>query len=111
MYRHDRDGREQHKGKEWRRIHEHQETELGHMLTYVTEGDVEFEGKKATLRINQRTCVGATMCAFSCPANIFELVNDKSYLVRENLHKCLLHNCMKCRDYCPTHSVHITLQY
>jgi len=110
MYRHDRGGREQHKGKEWRKIHEHQETELGHTLTYVTEGDVEYEGKKATLKINQRTCVGATMCAFSCPVNIFELVNDKSYLVRENLHKCFLHTCMKCRDYCPTHSVHITFQ-
>ena len=47
------------------------------------------------------------MCAFSCPVNIFELVDDKSYLVKENLHRCLLHTCMKCRDNCPTHSVRI----
>ncbi len=31
------------------------------------------------------------MCAFACPVAIFELVNDESYLVSENLDKCLLH--------------------
>lgn len=105
MFRHDRDGRKQHRGKEWRKIHEHEEAALGHALTYVTEGDVEYGGRKAAIAINHETCVGATMCAFGCPANIFELVDDKSYLVKENLHRCLLHTCMKCRDTCPTHSV------
>ncbi len=27
------------------------------------------------------------MCAFTCPVAIYELVNDKSYLVAENLSK------------------------
>ena len=79
MYRHDRKGREQHKEKRFKKVHERQEESLGHTLTYVTEGEVAFEGKKATIRINHATCVGATMCAFSCPANIFELVDDKSH--------------------------------
>jgi len=110
MYRHDRGGREQHKGKEWRKIHQAQETELGHALTYVTEGDVEYQGEKATIEISHKTCVGATMCAFSCPVDIFELVNDKSYMVKENLPKCLLQTCMKCRDNCPTHSIRINFK-
>ena len=108
MYRHDRKGREQHRGKEWRKIHTKQEEELGHSLTYVTEGEVSHEGKKATISINHTSCVGATMCAFNCPVDIFELVDDKSHLVKENLSQCLLHDCMKCRDNCPTHSIHIT---
>ncbi len=110
MYRHDRGGREQHKGKEWRKIHQHEEVELGHPLTYVTEGEVEYQGRKATLKVNQKTCVGATMCAFRCPVNIFELVNDKSHIVKENLSKCLLQTCMKCRDGCPTHSIFIVFK-
>ena len=108
MYRHDRKGREQHKEKRFKKVHERQEERLGHTLTYVTEGEVAFEGKKATIRINDDTCVGATMCAFSCPANIFELVEDKSRIVKENLPGCILHTCMKCRDYCPTHSIWIS---
>ena len=107
MYRHDRGGREQHTGKEWRKFHKQQEKDLGNSLTYVTEGDVEYEGKKAHIKINHNTCVGATMCAFSCPVEIFELVNDKSHIVKENLHKCLLHTCMKCSDSCPTNSIWI----
>ncbi len=107
MYRHDRGGREQHSGKEWRKIHQQQEAELGHPLTYVTRGEVEYQGQKATIMINHNTCVGATMCAFSCPVEIFELVNDKSHLVAENLPKCLLQTCMLCKNNCPTHSVHI----
>lgn len=107
MYRHNRGGREQHRDKEWRRVHKQQEEKLGHTLTYITKGIVEYEGKKATIKINHQRCVGATMCAFSCPVDIFELLNDKSHLVRENLKKCLLHTCMKCRDSCPTNSIEI----
>jgi glucoamylase len=107
MYRHDRKGREQHKGKEWRKVHKAQEIELGHPLTYVREGEVEYQGRRATITINHKTCVGATMCAFSCPVEIFELVDDKSHMILENLPKCLLHTCMKCQNNCPTNSVGI----
>ncbi len=107
MYRHDRGGREQHKGKEWRKTHQTQEKQLGHPLTYVTMGDVEYQDKRATIEINQRTCVGATMCSFSCPVDIFDLIDDKSYMAKENLHRCLLHTCMKCQNNCPTHSIWI----
>jgi GH15 family glucan-1,4-alpha-glucosidase/NAD-dependent dihydropyrimidine dehydrogenase PreA subunit len=108
MYRHDRKGREQHRGKEWRKIHMQQEKELGHLLTYVTEGEVSHGGSKARIKIHHSSCVGATMCAFSCPVDVFELVGDKSHIVKENLSRCLLKSCMKCRDNCPTHSVRIT---
>jgi NAD-dependent dihydropyrimidine dehydrogenase PreA subunit len=82
---------------------------LGDALTYVTEGEVEYQGRKATIKIDQNTCVGASMCVISCPVDIFKS-NPKSYLVKENLHKCLLHACMKCRDNCPTDSVLIKFE-
>ncbi len=107
MYRHDRGGREQHKGKVWKKIHRAQEMELGHPLTYLQEGEVEYEGRRATITIDHKRCVGATMCAFTCPVAIYELVNDKSYLVQENLHKCLLQTCMNCRNNCPTNAIQI----
>lgn len=86
-----------------------QEMRLGDALTYVTEGEIEYQSRKATIKINQETCVGAGMCVISCPADIFEST-PKSHLVKENLHKCLLHACMKCRDNCPTGSVLITFE-
>jgi len=107
MYRHDRGGREQHKGKEWVKIHQIQEKELGHSLTYVQEGIVEYLGRRANISVNHSRCVGATMCAFTCPAAIFELVHDKAHLIVENLSKCLLQTCMNCRNNCPTNAVRI----
>lgn len=107
LYRHDRGGREQHKGKVWKKTHHAQEQELGHPLTYVKQGEVEYEGRRATITIDPVRCVGATMCAFTCPAAIFELVDDKACLVQENLPKCLLHTCMNCRNNCPTNAIRI----
>jgi GH15 family glucan-1,4-alpha-glucosidase/NAD-dependent dihydropyrimidine dehydrogenase PreA subunit len=107
LYRHDRGGREQHKGKVWKKVHQEQEQQLGHRLTYLTKGEVAYEGRRATISIDQKRCVGATMCAFTCPVAIFELVHDKARLVQENLHKCLLHTCMNCRNNCPTNAVTI----
>ncbi|MCE5263699.1 MAG: glycoside hydrolase family 15 protein [Deltaproteobacteria bacterium] len=107
LYRHDRGGREQHKGKVWKKVHKAQEQELGRPLTYLTHGEVEFEGRKATISVDDKRCVGATMCAFTCPVAIFELVDDKARLVQENLHRCLLQTCMNCRDNCPTHAISI----
>ena len=78
-------------------------------LTYLTEGEVEYEGRKATIKINDETCVGASVCVISCPVGIFRS-GGKSRLVKENLHKCLLHACMKCRDNCPTGSVLIRFE-
>ena len=72
--------------------------------TYLTEGEVEYQGRRATIKINQKTCVGASACIISCPEDIFRS-NHKSHLVKENLRRCLLHACMKCRDNCPTRSV------
>jgi len=82
---------------------------LGDALTYVTEGEVQYQGRKATIKINQETCVGASMCVVSCPVDIFQST-PKSHLVKENVHKCLLHACMKCRDNCPTGSVLIRFE-
>ena len=78
-------------------------------VTDATEGKVEYQGRKATIKINQKTCVGANMCVISCPADIFGS-SPKSHLVKENLYKCLLHACMKCRDNCPTDSVLIRFE-
>jgi len=78
-------------------------------VTYATEGKVEYRGRKATIKINRKTCVGANMCVISCPADIFGST-PKSHLVIENLHKCLLDACMKCRDSCPTDSVLIRFE-
>ena len=86
-----------------------QEIALGDTLTHVTEGEVEYHGRKATIRINQETCVRVGMCVVSCPVDIFESTS-KSYLLKENLHKCLLHACMKCRDNCPTGSILIRFE-
>lgn len=82
---------------------------LGDTLTYVTEGEVEYQDRKATIKINQETCVGASMCVISCPVGLFKS-GPKFHLVKENLHKCLLHACMKCRDSCPTDSVLIKFE-
>jgi ferredoxin len=82
---------------------------LGDALTYVTEGEVQYQGKRATIKINHETCVGVGMCVVCCPVDIFES-SSRSYLVKENLHKCLLHACMKCRDNCPTGSVLIRFE-
>jgi NAD-dependent dihydropyrimidine dehydrogenase PreA subunit len=85
------------------------EMELDQPLTHVTEGEVEYWGRKVTIKINQETCVGASMCVISCPVDIFKS-GPKSHLVKENLHKCLLQACMKCRDNCPTSSVLISFE-
>ena len=82
---------------------------LGDALIYVTEGEVEYEGRKATIKINDETCVGASVCVISCRGGTFRS-GGKSRLVKENLHKCLLHACMKCRDNCPTDSVLIRFE-
>ncbi len=87
-----------------RKVEKPQEMRLGEALTHVTEGEVEYQGRKVTIKINQETCVGANMCVISCPAGIFRS-SPKSHLVREHLHKCLLHACMKCCENCPTGSV------
>jgi NAD-dependent dihydropyrimidine dehydrogenase PreA subunit len=92
-----------------RKREEPQEMGLGDALTYVTEGEVQYQGRKATIKINQETCVGASMCVISCPVDIFKST-PKSHLVKENVHKCLLHACMKCRDNCPTGSVLIRFE-
>ncbi len=60
---------------------------LGDALTRVTEGEVEYQGKRATIKINHETCVGVGMCVVCCPVDIFES-NSKAHLVKENLHKC-----------------------
>ncbi len=86
-----------------------QKIALGETLTHVTEGEVQYQGKRATIKINHETCVGAGMCVFGCPVDIFESTS-KAHLVKENLHKCLLHACMKCRDNCPTNSVLIRFE-
>ncbi len=86
-----------------------QEIALGNTLTHVTEGEVQYQGKRAIIKINHETCVGAGMCAIGCPVDIFESTS-KAHLVKENLHKCLLRACMKCRDNCPTDSVSIRLE-
>ncbi len=83
--------------------------ELGDALTYATEGKVECQGRKATIKIHQETCVGASMCVICCPVGIFKSA-PKSHLVKENLHRCLLHACMKCRDNCPTSSILIRFE-
>jgi len=82
---------------------------LDDALTYATVAKVEYQGRKATIKINRKTCVAANMCVISCPADIFRCI-PKSHLVKENLHKCLLHACMKCRDNCPTDSVLIRFE-
>lgn len=77
---------------------------LDDTLTYATEGEVEYQGTKVTIKIKQETSIGANTCAISCPMDIFKC-DSKSHLIKENLHKCVLHACMKCRDNCPTDSV------
>jgi len=87
-----------------------QEIGPSHLFIHLfIRGEVEYKGKKATIRINRKSCVGVTMCAFNCPVDIFEPVNDKSHMVLENLPKCLLQDCMKCRDNCPTHFIWISV--
>ena len=86
-----------------------QEAEPGDAITDVTEGEVEYQGRKVSIKINQETCVGTSMCSISCPVDIFKS-GIKSLLVRQNLHKCLLYACMKCRDNCPTGSVLISVE-
>ena len=85
------------------------EIALGNTLIHVTEGKVEYHGRRATIKINHETCAGIGMCVIGCPVDIFESAS-KSHLVKENLHKCLLHTCMKCRDECPTGSVSIRFE-
>ncbi|HXX34968.1 MAG TPA: hypothetical protein VEM15_10905 [Thermodesulfobacteriota bacterium] len=85
------------------------EIALDDTLTHVTEGEVEYQGRKATIKINQETCAGVGLCVIGCPVDIFRSAT-KPYLVKENLHKCLLHACMKCRDNCPTDSVLIRFE-
>ncbi len=82
---------------------------LDNTPTHVTEGKVEYQRRKATIKINHETCVGAGMCVIDCPVGVFESAS-KAHLVKENLHKCLLHACMKCRDNCPTGSVLIRFE-
>jgi NAD-dependent dihydropyrimidine dehydrogenase PreA subunit len=55
------------------------------------------DGNDVTIKIDHDKCTGCGECVDICPAEVYELVNEKS--VAENVDECV--ECCACEDVCP----------
>jgi NAD-dependent dihydropyrimidine dehydrogenase PreA subunit len=61
----------------------------------------KYEGKNATINIDEDKCIGAGECVTACPESIFELVDGKAQATR--IEDCS--ECCACVEACPTKAI------
>ncbi|GAB4319515.1 MAG: ferredoxin family protein [Promethearchaeota archaeon] len=61
----------------------------------------EWKNDNITITIDHDACTGCGECVSNCPADVFELKNEKSVVV--NLDDCA--ECCVCVDNCPENAI------
>ena len=64
----------------------------------------EFTSDDWVIKIDQEKCVGAGDCVDVCPADVFELIDNKSQA--NNVDDCI--ECCACVGACPTEAIEHT---
>jgi GH15 family glucan-1,4-alpha-glucosidase/ferredoxin len=107
VFRMDRGGRHQIRSHSWTEAHEVSEVDEP-SPDLVTVGTFTDEGRRVTLSINPRECVGCGVCLARCQPKIFEMCNDKSYINLRRLAACVM--CRECETHCPIRVVHLSVE-
>jgi len=106
IFRMDRDGRHQIRSHSWLQAHEVSEVDE-QTPDLVTAGTFNDEGRRITLSVNPRDCLGCGVCLARCQPKIFEMCNDKSFISVRRLAACTL--CRECETHCPIQVVHLSV--
>jgi GH15 family glucan-1,4-alpha-glucosidase/ferredoxin len=61
------------------------------------------EGKKLSIAVDTRNCIGCRLCVTTCPEGIFRLVEGKAEIDLDRVEKCTL--CHACLNICPVHAI------
>ena len=107
IFRMDRRGRLQVRSHSWVQAHEVSEAD-DQTPDLVAVGSFMDDGRKVTLSINTRDCVGCGVCIARCQAKVFEMCNDKSLISVERLGACTL--CRECEVYCPIRVISLAVE-
>jgi len=98
IFRMGRRGRHQIRSHSWQQAHEVSEVDE-QTPDMATVGTFTDDGRRITLSINERDCVGCGVCLARCQPKIFEMCNDKSFISTSRIASCTL--CRECETYCP----------
>ncbi len=104
VFRMDRGGRYQIRSHSWQEAHQVSEVDE-QTPDLVTVGTFNDDGRRVTLSVNARECVGCGVCLARCQPKIFEMCNDKSFISVRRLAACVL--CRECETYCPIRAVRL----
>ena len=63
-------------------------------------GTFEKQGKRVTVAIDHRDCIGCGVCVNHCDEDILDMYADKAYVDLEALPDCTV--CRECEPVCPT---------
>ncbi|MBE3070762.1 MAG: glycoside hydrolase family 15 protein, partial [Planctomycetes bacterium] len=107
IFRMDRSGRHQIRSHSWHQAHQVSEVDE-HTPDLVTVGTFNDDGRRVTLSIDTRECVGCGVCLARCQPKIFEMCNDKSFLSVRRLASCVL--CRECETYCPISAIRLVTE-
>ena len=107
VFRMDRHGRHQVRSRSWIQAHEVSEVDE-QTPDLVTVGTFQDDGRRVTLSINTRDCVGCGVCQARCQPKIFEMCNDKSFISVHRLAACLV--CRECETYCPVRVITVGVE-
>ena len=103
----DRGGRHQIRSHSW--LEAHQVSEADEQTPdLVTVGTFNDNGRRITLSVNSRDCVGCGVCLARCQPKIFEMCNDKSFISVRRLAACTL--CRECQVYCPIGVIQVNVE-
>ncbi len=107
IFRMDRAGRHQIRSHSWIGAHEVSEKDE-QTPDLVAVGMFPDDGRRVTVSVNTRDCVGCGVCVAKCRPKIFEMCNDKSYLNLQRLATCTL--CRECEIHCPIRVISVTVE-
>ena len=107
IFRMDRGGRHQIRSHSWQQAHEVFETDE-QTPDLVTVGTFNDDGRRITLSVNTRDCLGCGVCLARCQPKVFQMCNDKSYISIRRLAACVL--CRECVTYCPIGAIQINVE-
>ena len=107
IFRMDRRGRHQIRSHSWQEAHQVTETDE-HTPDLVTVGTFNDDGRRITLSVDSRDCVGCGVCLARCQPKIFEMCNDKSFISVKRLASCVL--CRECEANCPIRVIRLDIQ-
>lgn len=107
IFRLDRHGRHQIRSHSWQQAHEASEFDEP-SPDLQTVGEFVEDGRRVTLAIDGRDCVGCGVCLAKCQPKIFEMCNDKSFINVRRLAACVL--CGECAAACPVHVIRLDVE-